>query len=159
MSSRVAELIELQMHLEYARRLLEELTREAVVEREKLKEEEEEKKKEEEKENKRGILPHPKLRPVCQVKPEVRTPPVAAAAVAAAPAAAAAPPQLPVPVIHPRLWHRRQRPQEVFTLPETEDWESEATQPPSALPTRRINWENDWSRRCVCGARPGRCHH
>jgi hypothetical protein len=94
----------------------------------------------------------------------VRTPPATAAvAVAPAPAAATAvaaatAPQLPVPAIHPRVWHRRQRAQ-VFTIPETEDWGSEANQAPSALPIRNVNWENDWSRRCVCGARPGRCHH
>jgi hypothetical protein len=149
MSGRITKLIELQMHLEYARRLLDELTREAIEERERIEEEEE-------RENKREIRPHRFMIPKCEVVPEVRTPPAAATAAVTAP-------QLPVPqelpTIHPRLWYRRQGPQQVFTIPQTEDWDSEATQAPFALPITHVNWENDWSQRCVCGARPGRCQH
>jgi hypothetical protein len=92
--SRLQKLKELQMHLEHARRLLDELTMEAVTERAIIEEKKERKKKE-----------------------------------------------------------------KAFTIPPTEDWESEATHSPSALPIKKVNWENDWSRRCVCGARPGRCQH
>ena len=53
----------------------------------------------------------------------------------------------------------QQKKEEAFTIPSTEDWESEVTHSPSALPITRVNWENKWSRRCVCGARPGRCRH
>jgi hypothetical protein len=144
MSSRLQKLTELQMHLEHARRLLDELTMETYKEEARQKEVEEI-------ENQRGILLHPMVKLVCEVIPEVRTPPPAAAA------AAAVTPQRPV--IHPRLWPRRQEVQQVFTIPQTEEWDSEATQAPFALQVRAINWENDWSRRCVCGARPGRCQH
>jgi hypothetical protein len=92
--SRLDKLKQLQMHLENARRLLDELTMEAVAEQARIEEEEKRKKKE-----------------------------------------------------------------EAFTIPSTEDWESEATHSPSALPRKSVNWKNDWSRRCVCGARPGRCQH
>jgi len=158
MSNRVKKLLELQRHLECARLLLDELTREAIEERERIEKEEQKKKKEEEIENKRGILLHTMVRPVCEVLPEVITARVAAAAAAAAAAAVAAPQEMR-PDIHPRLWHRRQEPQQVFTIPQTEEWDSEATRAPFALEVPRINWEQDWSRRCVCGARPGRCQH
>ena len=91
--SRLQKLKELQMHLDHARRLLDELAMEAVTEQARIEEDE------------------------------------------------------------------RKEKEEAFTIPRTEDWESEATHSPSALPIKKVNWENDWSRRCVCGARPGRCQH
>ena len=152
--SRLQKLKELQMHLENARRLLDELTMEAVAEQAKMEEEEERKKKEEAKEMKRAILPHLFMRENCRVIPMVRTPPQS-------PQPVHQPQSLPQPQqqqLHPRLRSRGRR-EETFTIPSTEDWDSEATHSPSALPITRINWENDWSRRCVCGARPGRCQH
>ena len=151
------------MHLELARRLLDELAMEAIQEKERIEKEEEERKKKEEREKKRLILPHPMGIPRCEVKPEARTPPQAAAAVPQTQQPAPVPqlqqPQQPAPVpqpqiIHPRVWGRRRRQRE-----ETEDWGAEANHPAFALPVGRVNWEGDWARRCVCGARPGRCRH
>ena len=119
------------MHLESARRLLDELAMETEAEEARIEEEEERKKKE----MKRPILPHLFMRQSRRVLPMVRTPP-----------------QSPQPEPQPQR-------QQAFTIPPTEDWDSEATQTSSALPITRVNWENNWSRRCVCGARPGRCPH
>ena len=137
------------MHLENARRLLDELAMEALEEQAKIEEEEERKRKE----MKRPILPHLFMRQSSRVLPMVRTPPQSPQ-----PVRQSQPQSQPQPQLHPRLRYSGRR-QQAFTIPQSEDWDSEATHSPSALPITRVNWENDWSRRCVCGARPGRCQH
>ena len=145
--SRLEKLKELQIHLENARRLLDELAIEVVAEQARIEEENERKKKE----MKRSILPHLFMRQTSRAIP----PKSLQSVEQSQPQPLSQPQQLQ---LHPRMRHRG-RQEDTFTIPSTEDWDSEATHSPSAFPINRVNWENDWSRRFVCRARPGRCQH